>query len=564
MKKLFPLLIALLTLLPQAAVADILRPDSVTIKGRIVGYEPDSIVNALTIGTEDILFSNSGKRVIPINADGTFSRTFRLTNAQTVSAKIYPNSLFFPYLEPGETLEIEIDNNALPRNAFPFRNIEKEIRYGGSLGQLNIELAGAPDFDQIIALDADVDERVSPQQFKDSVIRNFDRQNLAIERYVATLPANSKAPAILRGYALADAVGSLLQYSLFNHTHKALPLEYYRDFIGALLHCDSTILVDQNAHSLLSDLANSPLLPSNRFDVSLAELQQAIDLIQSNGGKFTPEELKQIYLSIDTIGGEQVQHISRLEAPFFIDALTKAAKRAGVYDEYLQRRGPSLDFEHRMLAEVHDSLITRNPAFLREFFGLEKLPVIWEYSVAANRFEEIMGGDTLRLDSFGITDPTLRARLEADHAALMSNSPVAENDSPAMAYFRQLVEPFRGKYLYIDFWEMYCPPCRAEIQTSVDFREQYKDSPDFALMFICSENGTPPDGFEKYTRDYLTANTSLRLSRVQIDLLAELLNFDSVPFGVIVDPAGNILRTNSALFEFKLFLQRHSLLEQPH
>ncbi len=213
-----------------------------------------------------------------------------------------------------------------------------------------------------------------------------------------------------------------------------------------------------------------------------------------------------------------------------------------------------------MLTANRDSIEATNPAFLREFFGLEKLPVIWEYAVALRDLDKIMGGDPLDLNSYGITDPTLRARLEDQFAAIMSPS-VAVEHSPAADYFKKLVEPFSGKYLYIDFWVMYCPPCRADIQGSVNLREKYKDSPDFAIMFICSENGTSPDGWEKFTGEFMPHNVSLRLSRMEIDMLGELVNFNSVPYGVLVDPQGNILRTNFDFVQFKHFLREKSFIE---
>ncbi len=542
-----------------AAAKDIMRPDFVTVSGRIVGYEPDSLVTAAVVEAEDILVRRGGKRIIPINADGTFSRTFWLPNAQMVSLKIYPMNSVGIYIEPGETLDIEVDYKALSHNSY--RHLDNAVRFGGTLGQVNTELAAAPECHAILALNHDVDQRVTPQQFKDSVIRNYDRQNIEFERYIATLPANSKAPAILRSCALADAVGALSQYAQGNESHKFLPLEYYRDFTGALLHSDSTILVNHNAQILLSDLASSPLLPSNRYGIDLAELRQSVNFIKSKGGEFTAEELSDIYSNFDTISGSQVQYFGFRELVPFSNALYSAAERAGIRDEYSARRGKSLKIEDRMLAATHDSLVATNPEFLREFFGLEKLPVIWEYAVALRDLDKIMCSDTLDLDSHGITDPTLRARLESQHAALSSNSREVD-ESPALDYFNKLVEPFRGKYLYIDLWEMYCPPCRADIQGSFDFRRKYKDSPDFAIMFICSENGTSPDGWEKYSKEFMPDNVSLRLSRMHIDMLGELLNFNSVPYGVLVDPQGHILRTDFDYAQFRLFLQEKSFVDE--
>ena len=131
-----------------------------------------------------------------------------------------------------------------------------------------------------------------------------------------------------------------------------------------------------------------------------------------------------------------------------------------------------------------------------------------------------------------------------------------------MDYLQQLIAPYRGKYLYVDFWDLYCGPCRTEIQNSVDFRAKYKDSPDFAFLFLASESGSPRDGWEKYCKEYMPHNVSLRLPQLQRDLLGELLNFTSIPFGVIFDREGRIVETNCVLWQFQQLLREKSLIDE--
>lgn len=548
-------------------------PGPVTISGRIRDFKPDSIVTAIIVNVQDAFLNQTGSRVIPINSDGTFSRTFKLPHAQLTRAHFYPDSDFKLYLEPGADIDIEIDNSVLARDARSCSNVNDDIKFGGKLGSVNAELASAPPTNFIYAFG--VGPNVTPKQFKDSVMGNYNREISALERYASTLPANSKAPDLLRADILGNALFSMFQYDHAD-PHRMLPQEYYRDFVGMLLNSDSLLMTTEHAGTVLNNFAYSKLFPNNRYSIDMVALKQAVEFINSHDvessasdenrmkgsfGAFTPEEYARIYSPLDTVNGAPVQDVKQFDAMLIMDALTRASDRVGVKKEVAERFASLFSVGNQMESSNFYAGIARQPEFLREYFGLEKLPPIWDYTIGAREWESIMTKDTLDLDSYGIVDPTLRSRLAAQHAELTGGNEVDE-PSPAMDYLQQLIAPYRGKYLYVDFWDLYCGPCRSEIQNSVDFRAKYKDSPDFAFLFLASESGSPRDGWEKYCKEYMPHNVSLRLPQLQRDLLGELLNFTSIPFGVIFDREGRIVETNCIQWQFQQLLREKSLIDE--
>ncbi|MDE6513885.1 MAG: TlpA family protein disulfide reductase [Muribaculaceae bacterium] len=552
---------------------NLMLPDSVTVSGQIRGYQPDSVVAAMIISVKDVVVHKSGKCVIPINADGTFSRTFLLPHAQTATVRIYPHNSFGLYLEPGSDVWIEVEDSVLTRNRWVGRSIGKYIDFGGTLGTVNSELEAAPEFEGVWT--DQIEGNVSPQQVKDSVFHVYNRDKAEMERYISTLPANSKAPSLLRSSLLAQSVRSLYDYADFNKSHGLLPQEYYRDFTQALMSCDSTLLMTDDAYMVLNRLGFARFLPSKRFSVDIAKLQQAVDFLDSRGEGsasgdrqqiyarlFTPQELDQLYSKLDLINGAPVQDVTVDDALWINDALFSAADRVGLRKELKQRLDPSLNVAKRIELKNYKKVEAKDADFVRSFCGLKELPAVWDYAISSRDWKDIFEADTFNLAGRGITDATLCARLTAMHDDMLSGRGDDLSNSPAWAYLQQLIEPYRGKYLFVDFWELYCGPCRQSIESSFDFREKYKDSPDFAFLYIASDGGSHPVGWKEYSNKYMPNTPSLRLQEFRVDMLGELLGFTAIPFGVIFDREGNVVQSNAVMWEFMNFLREKDLIPQ--
>jgi len=55
---------------------------------------------------------------------------------------------------------------------------------------------------------------------------------------------------------------------------------------------------------------------------------------------------------------------------------------------------------------------------------------------------------------------------------------------PYMKPFYELLEKYRGKMIYLDFWAPWCPPCLAEMEPLKELRKKYKTE-DIVFITIC-------------------------------------------------------------------------------
>ncbi len=104
--------------------------------------------------------------------------------------------------------------------------------------------------------------------------------------------------------------------------------------------------------------------------------------------------------------------------------------------------------------------------------------------------------------------------------------------------FQSIIEQYKGKVLYLDFWASWCGPCRAEMPFSLEMQDYFAGK-DVAFVYISSDRGP-----EKWinmikilqiTGDHYRANTKVKKE------YNELFDVRYIPRYVLYDRDGNIV-----------------------
>ena len=143
-----------------------------------------------------------------------------------------------------------------------------------------------------------------------------------------------------------------------------------------------------------------------------------------------------------------------------------------------------------------------------------------------------------------LSSPYLRARYQATLDELLAESE-DRYDLPAgeaTDIFRRLVDPFRGKWVYVDFWDIGCAPCKMGIESSVALRKKIAEMDNLELVFITGDRSTPPQIYKEYIDKYMAEETSYLIPEAESILLRQLFNFNAIPHNELVDPDGRIVR----------------------
>lgn len=539
----------LLALLPLAAQSSALTqnltftPDSVTISGRIIGHDTNTDITYLQMYLYDLATRQNLPKVITVNPDGTFSRTMMLPHAQMTGISLPDRRYASIYLEPGQSLDMTIGLDT-----------PLDVRFGGSLGTINTELAAAPTWESIAVWK--ITEQTSPAEFKDSVLSMFADVSRATENYIATLPPDSRAPALLRSNILADKGLTLMEYAENNNSHPLLPPEFYTDFVGEMLRADSTLLFTSDSYILHNRLGFSNMLPSMTITANIAEVNRALDFLREHGGEPSSQTWVSITKKVNLSSPDTLQTVTPDTWIRLVSEIYSTADKLGVSDEFTTNFKSKLN--NNILFEKDGD--EADIAFIKSLAGTEQVPLLWQYVICDLKASYIINdGSDFNPQKYGLSDPFIVSQLREARLNALNTDPKTLPDTDAGQLMAQLIAPFHGKYVLVDFWDMFCGPCRYGIENNKENREKYRNSPEVGFLFICSESGSPLDQYNSYVEEHLKDEQCVRLPDHKIAQLRELFNFSSIPRYVLIGPDGRVINSKYNLFEFFTMMEEKGL-----
>ena len=177
-------------------------------------------------------------------------------------------------------------------------------------------------------------------------------------------------------------------------------------------------------------------------------------------------------------------------------------------------------------------------AALRDLMGTDKDNLIVQlcaYKNMQSNFDSKMF--PLYLATF--THPFIHQKAEQFY-----NKQIAQTDiasplpvTPMADLIRSLCAKYPGKILMIDFWGMSCGPCRGAIQASKELRAEIAKRDDVKLIFIAGERTTEgSDAYKKYVAEWLANEETVCVTNADFTRLQELFQFNSIPHYETITP----------------------------
>jgi len=100
---------------------------------------------------------------------------------------------------------------------------------------------------------------------------------------------------------------------------------------------------------------------------------------------------------------------------------------------------------------------------------------------------------------------------------------------------------FKGKYVFIDVWAVWCAPCRAEIPYLKKLEEKFHDK-NIEFVSISVDKLKDTDKWKKFVADKSLGGTQLLADKDWESEFIVNYNITGVPRFILVDPNGNILK----------------------
>lgn len=105
---------------------------------------------------------------------------------------------------------------------------------------------------------------------------------------------------------------------------------------------------------------------------------------------------------------------------------------------------------------------------------------------------------------------------------------------------RKIVEPFKGRNVYLDIWGTWCGPCKEDLSISKEIKEALKEY-DFIYLYLAS--GSSEEGWKNVIKEYnLTGENCIHynLPQEQQNAIEQFLKLREYPTYRIIDKGGNI------------------------
>ena len=191
--------------------------------------------------------------------------------------------------------------------------------------------------------------------------------------------------------------------------------------------------------------------------------------------------------------------------------------------------------------------------------------------ILANHFYESINRETMPfnestmqyIDS-NIKMPAAKALLHAEQekflalqrndfsnaASLKSAENVAEM-SDGEQILRKLMEPYRGKAIFLDVWGTWCGPCRAALAKS---QEEYERLKDYDVVFLYLANNSPDEEWKNVIKmNNVTGENVVHynLPREQQSAIEHFLNISGFPTFKLIAPDGSILDVDVSPYELE-------------
>ena len=107
------------------------------------------------------------------------------------------------------------------------------------------------------------------------------------------------------------------------------------------------------------------------------------------------------------------------------------------------------------------------------------------------------------------------------------------------AILRKILEPYKGRIVYLDIWGTWCGPCKDKLKESHFVKDQLKD---FDIVYLYLANTSPEDSWKNVIKEYnLTGPNCVHYNLPEDQQMAveQFLNVNSFPTYKLIDKQGN-------------------------
>jgi len=541
--------------------------------GCIKGYDTRLGFTTGIIYANNTLTREDYPIVVKIEPDGRFEAEIPMNMPGYTSVTFNEQPPVPFYQEPGQTLCVILDWNEFltadrKRNIrYAFSNIE----YRGALASLNKELLTYPTNSFNYQVFDKKRKTMAPLDFKADQLKEYDNNMTQYKEYTQKHSLSEKAKTILRNKIMLENANNLFNYVMSRDYYAKqdtanmilkmqIPASYY-DFLKQLPLNDPSLLVSDEFSEFINRFEYNDLFTKSQtqFYTNLnanrpkpeKNLLEYLDeekiAISPKEREFLSIAVKQHLSDDDRKQLEQMHEVSKNFSEKHKEQIKEYSKK---YIEPLTRNTISnneIEIWKLKDCTLHNELDLA-PNLVYEIAKVRSLDFLFKNATSKENANELW--NTLKE---GIKTPYLIKTGQGllDQAFPDTKiTPQALPNNTGADIFRKIINPFKGKVLFIDFWGTTCGPCVAGIKQMKDTRTKYAANPDFDFIFITDQKSSPEKDYNDFVKEQEMRNT-YRISTDDFNMLRQLFKFNGIPRYVAIDSKGDVLKDKFEMWNFE-------------
>jgi len=572
---------------------DFFKKENAKLIGYLKGYDAslDFATGIIYMGND--ITNEDFPIVIQIHPDGRFEADLPI-NIPLYSHFVIKGKWIPFYLEPGQTLSITLDLFELMQidRIASFENKLKNLEFEGQLAGVNKDLLG---------FSTKIDHRVYdrknlktqlPEEFKreEQIVlqenleallhykTEYINSHLKVQKRVfGNLEKQVKATAtvlspkslvIIRNKILLQSATRMFDF-IMNRGNEARrdttnvvlkvkeEISYY-DFLKKMPLNDQSLLVSNEFGSFINRFEfSTPLSIYPKLSRRLFKAEKSfLDYLKEINAKLTKEEIKLQVVINNNDNDQEFYKNNKEELKKFYKKYTKGWKK---YMDTYYYKEQSKWLESKEISmekwKLRDSVLTNK-------LGLEKSLV---YNIAKVRMlqHDIKNSNIGQAENYwnrlktNINNPFLK---EEGTRILHKIHPVEKvlsyklPNTKAASVFKEIIAPFKGKVLFVDFWATSCGPCVGGIERMKEIRKKHKGNKDFVFVFITDERSSPIGRYNDFVQKQELKNI-YRLPLDDYNYLRQLFKFNGIPRYVVIAKNGEVLNDDFPMYNFSFKLK---------
>lgn len=553
------------------------RKDTARLRGYIKGYDPRAGFTTGILYIGNVLTREDYPIVAQIDSDGYFKADFEINHPICTNITFRQSWIPF-YIEPGETVGLILDwtefLEADRKRNMPY--IYKRIEYLGSLASLNTELNSftlkRPDYRQLYEMGDKLDPKELLKQ--QIALRDENLSNLDVSAKEKSL--SPKAVRILKNNILLTWASYLFDYQS-NRSYSArankenaalqtpLPSGFY-DFLQAIDLQNEELLISPEFSTFINRFEYCTPLSQSLYKRSVTPAISFYQYLKNikEDHLLTPEETKHI-IWLDEL--RFVEITPEIEAEFKKkeDLTQEIYKKVKTQLDSYRKEGIKDISEHEkelIQWRSKDSLLVNSlhlePNLVYEIAKVRSL------NFTLQRFKKEYAAIYLTTFSEGITNPFLKNEARRIYDLVFPTEEKTAYDLPegeGTNIFRKIIDPLKGKVLFVDFWATTCGPCVGGIKNMKGTRAKYAGNPDFDFVFITDDRTSPRNDYDKFVAEQELRNIH-RISADEMNYLRQLFKFNGIPRYIVINKEGKVWNDDFQMHNFEFELPKY-LTKQP-